>query len=69
MFEHMYIANDILIDLQVLWGDQSHTVHKMRDGQSVYDYYSIMIKDIKEFKKLNMTMHKELLVDLIHDPF
>ena len=63
MHEHMYTTNDILVHLQVLWGDQSCTAHEMYDGQSVYDHYLIMIKDIMELK--NMTMHKELLVDLI----
>ena len=37
----------------------------MHDRQSVYDRYLIMIKDIKKLKRLDMTMHKELLVDLI----
>ena len=37
----------------------------MCDGQSVYDRYLIMIKDIKELKMLDMIMHKELLMDLI----
>ena len=37
----------------------------MHDGQSVYDHYLIMIKDIKELERLDMTLHKELLVDLI----
>ena len=44
-------------------------MHEMRDGQSVYDYYLIMIKDIKELKRLDMTMHKELLVNLILQSF
>ena len=65
MHEHMFTANDMLIYLQVLWGDQSRTVHVMRDGKSVYDRYLIMIKDIKEPKRLDMIMHKELLIDLI----
>ena len=63
--EHMFTVNDMLTHLQVLWGDQSHTVHEMHDGQSVYDHCLMMIKDIKELKRLNMTIHKELLVDLI----
>ena len=65
MHEYMFTANDIVIHLQVLWGDQSRTVHVIHDGQSVYDCYSIMIKDIKELKRLDMIMHKELFIDLI----
>ena len=61
----MYTANDMLIYLQVLWGDQRRTAHVMHDGQSVYDRYLIMIEDIKELKRLDMTMHKKLLMDLI----
>ena len=63
--KHMFIVNNTLIHLQVLWDDQSRTVHLMRDGQSVYDRYLIIIKDIKELKRLDMIMHKELFVDLI----
>ena len=65
MYKHMYTVNDILIHLQVLWGDQSRTAYVMHDGQLVYDRYLIIIKDIKELKKLDMIMHEELLMDLI----
>ena len=65
MHEHMFTTNDILIHLQVLLGDQSHIVYVMHDGQSAYDCYLIIIKDIKKLKRLDMTMHEELLVDLI----
>ena len=61
MHEYMFTANDTLIHLQVLWGDQSLTAHVMHDGQSLYDHYLIMIEDIKESKRLDMTMHEELL--------
>ena len=37
----------------------------MHDRQSVHDHCLIVIKDIKELEKLDMTMHKKLLVDLI----
>ena len=40
-------------------------MQEIRDGQSVYDRYLIMIKDIKELKRLDIIMHKELFVDLI----
>ena len=65
MHEYMYTANDMMIHPHVLSGDQNRAVHVTHDGQSVYDRYLIMIEDIKELKRLNMTMHKELLVDLI----
>ena len=65
MHEYIFIVNNILIHLQVLWDDQSHTTHLMRDGQPVYDRYLIMIKDIMEPKRLDMIMHEELLMDLI----
>ena len=61
----MLSANNLFTHLQQLWGDQSRTVHEMRDGQFVHDHYLIMIKDIEKLKKLDITMHKELLVDLI----
>ena len=38
---------------------------KMHDGQSVHDYCMTMIKDLEEFEKLELTMQKELKVDLI----
>ena len=65
MHEHMFTANNTLIHLQVLWDDQSRIVHEMCDGMLVYDHYLIMIKDIKELKRLDMIMHMDLLVDLI----
>ena len=65
MHKDMQTANDMLIHLQQLWDDQNHTVHEMRNGQFVYDHLLIMINDVEELEKLNMAMHKELLVDLI----
>ena len=65
MHEHIYTTNNMLIHLQVLWDDQSRIAYEMHDGQSVYDHYLIIIKDIKELERLDMTMHKELLMDLI----
>ena len=65
MHEHMFTTNGMVIHLQIGWGDQSRTAHMMHDGQLVYDHYLIMIKDIKELKKLDMIMHNELLKDLI----
>ena len=62
---HVHCQWDTLIHLQVLWGDRSYTVHMMHDGQSVYDHYLIMIKKIKELERLDMIMHKKLLMDLI----
>ena len=40
-------------------------MHEMHDGQSVYDHYLIMVKDIKGLKRFDMTMHKKLLVDFV----
>ena len=37
----------------------------MRDGQSVYDHCLTMIKDLEELEKLDMSMDKDLQVDLI----
>ena len=37
----------------------------MYDGQSINDHCLTMIKDIEELQKLEMTMDKELQVDLI----
>ena len=65
MYKHIFTTNNTLIHLQVLWDDQSRTVHLMHDRQSVYDRYLIMIKNIKELERLDMIMHKELLMDLI----
>ncbi|XP_010930442.1 uncharacterized protein [Elaeis guineensis] len=73
--EDMKTVKDMLTHLEKLNGKQSCTVHfeisrrlfkaKMHDGQSVYDHSLTKIKDIKELQKLNMTIHKDLLVDLI----
>ena len=65
MHKHIFTAYDMLIHLQVLWGDQNRTAHVTRDGQLVYDRYLIMIKNFKELKMLDMIMHKKLLMDLI----
>ena len=59
MHEYTFTANDTLIHLQVLWGDQSHTANAMHDKQSVYDRYLIMIEDIKVLEKFDTTMHKK----------
>ena len=40
-------------------------MHEMCDGQFVHDHYLTMIKDIEELEKLDVTMHKKLLMDLI----
>ena len=48
-----------------MWDDQNYTAHEMHDEQLVHDRYLMMIKDNKELKRLDMTMHKELLMDLI----
>ena len=53
-------TNDILIFLQVFCDDQSQTVHEIRDGQSVYDHYLIMIKDIKELTKARHNHAQEI---------
>ena len=37
----------------------------MYDGQSVHEYYLIMIKDLEKLEKLDMSMDKELQIDLI----
>ena len=68
-------THQMLAQLQELFGEQSRAAKyqvcqklfkaKMHDGQSVYDHYLTIIKDIKELKRLDMTMHKELLIDLI----
>ena len=42
---------------------------KMNQRQSVYDYHLIMIKNLEELEKLDMTMHRELQVDLILQSF
>ena len=73
--EDIRTAREMLVYLQELYGEQSHTVRfeifrrlfraKMHDGQSINDHCLIMIKDTKELQKLGMNMDKELQVDLI----
>ena len=38
---------------------------KICDGQSVYEYYLIMIKDFEELEKLKIFIDKELQIALI----
>ena len=55
----------MLIHLQQLWDDQSRIVHDMHDGKFVHDHYLTMIEDIEELEKLDVIMHKKLLMNLI----
>ena len=65
----------MITHLQELYGEQSHTAYfkvskrlfnlKMHEGQSVYEYYMTVIKDIEELGKLRLDMQKELSMDLI----
>ena len=73
--EDMRAIKEMLTHLQELYGEQNCTAHieifwrlfrvKMHDGQSTNDHCLTMIKDIEELEKLDVIMHKELLVDLI----
>ena len=64
--EHMSTIRTMITLLQELYGEQSQTVHfelfkrliniKMHEGQSVHDYCMIMIKDLEELEKLELTM-------------
>ena len=68
--EDMRTARKILVHLQELYGEQSHTTRfeifkklfivKMRDGQAINDHCLTMIKDIEKLQKLGMNMDKEL---------
>ena len=40
-------------------------MHEMRDGFFVHGHCLTMIKDIEELEKLDMTIHKKLLMDVI----
>ena len=72
--EDMRTARQMLVHLQELYDEQSHTAHyevskrffkvKMHNGQSVHDNCLTMIKDLEELEKLEMFMDKDLQVDL-----
>ena len=65
-YEHMPIVRTMITYLQELYGEQSRTTRfevskrlfnlKMRGGQSVYEHYMIVIKDIEELEKLGLDM-------------
>ena len=38
---------------------------KMHDGQSVYDHYLMMIKDLEELEKLSLKLDQDLQTDII----
>ena len=73
--ENMKTVRAMITHLQELYDEQNQTVYyevskklfntKIHDGQSIHDHCLTMIKDLEEFKKLEMTMHKKLQVDLI----
>ena len=73
--EHMPTVHAMITHLQKLYDEQSQIARfelskrlfnmKMHDGQSVHDHYMTMIKDFKELEKLELTMQRELKVDLI----
>ena len=62
--EHMPTVRAMITYLQELYGEQHHTACfevskklfnlKMCIGQSVYEHYITMIKDIKELEKLRL---------------
>ena len=65
----------MITHLEELYGEQSHTAHfevskrlfnlKIHEGQSVYEHYITVIKDIEELGKLGHDMQKELQMNLI----
>ena len=65
----------MIIHLQELYGKQTRTAHfdlskqlfnmKMREEQSVHDHCMTMIKNLEELEKLELSMQRELKVDLI----
>ena len=71
----MKTVRAMITHLQELYGKQSRIAHykvskrlfntKMHEGQLVHDHCLTMINDLEELEKLEMTMHKELQVDLI----
>ena len=73
--EDMKTAKTILTHLQELYGEQSRIARfevskrvfytKMCEGQSVHDHCLAMIKDIEQLEKLDMSMSRDLQVDLI----
>ena len=73
--EDMKTAKAMLTHLQELYGEESRSMcykvskrlfnAKMREGRSVHDHCLTMIKDLEELEKLDMTMYKELHVNLI----
>ncbi|XP_073112285.1 uncharacterized protein [Elaeis guineensis] len=73
--EDMKTARQILTHLQELYGEPNHVACyevskrlfkiKMHDGQSVREHYLTMIKNLEELEKLDMSIDKELYIDLI----
>ena len=58
-----------------MYGEQSYVARyevskqlfkvKMHDGQLVYKYYLTMIKNLEKLEKLEISMDKDLQIDLI----
>ena len=73
--EYMVTTRVMITHLQELCGEHSCTVRfevskrlfnfNIREGQSIYEYRMIVIKDIEEFGKLGLDIQKDLLMDLI----
>ena len=73
--EHIPTVRAMITHLQELYGEQSYTACfevskrlfnlKIHEGQSVYKYCMIVIKDIGELEKLELDMQKKLSMDLI----